>query len=185
MGRMTERPRWTVAQAARECGVSPDTIRRRLKADAFPNADRSGKQGAWRIPVEDLIAAGLTPGKPSAPAQAVPAQSPTQRIGTAHRHEDSAHRQDAYADSSSLVKELEELRTALGKKDMQIDSAHTRIADLQANVEDLRTSLRMLEPPKPEPPNDPRPVEGETGPAGSPVATDPQPGFFRRLFARR
>lgn len=166
---MNERPRWTVAQAARECGVSADTIRRRLKAHAFPHADRSGKQGAWRIPVDDLLAAGLTPGKPSPPAQAVP----TQRIGTAHMHDDSAYRQDAYADANELVRELEELRSALGKKDMQLDAAHTRIADLQANVSDLRTSLRMLEPPKPAAPDQP--------PPSIPLARS---GFLRRLFKR-
>lgn len=174
---MNERPRWTVAHAARECGVSADTIRRRLKSGAFPNADRSGRQGAWKIPVDDLIGAGLTPGKPSAPAQAVP----TQRIGTAHTHDDSAHRQDAYANTNELVRELEELRSALGKKDMQLDAAHTRIADLQANVSDLRTSLRMLEPPKPVAPEQP-PPEDKQPPPSIPLARS---GFFRRLFNRQ
>lgn len=179
---MTERPRWTVAQAARECGVSADTIRRRLKADAFPNADRSGKQGAWRIPVEDLIGAGLTPGKPSAPAYAVPKQP----IGTAHMHNDSAHTQDAYARANSLVKELEEARAALGKKDMQIEAAHTRIADLQANVSDLRTSLRMLEPPKPAAPAQPPPADEPARKEQAPAETPPvRSGFFRRLFNRQ
>lgn len=182
---MNERPRWTVAQAARECGVSADTIRRRLKSGAFPNADRSGKQGAWRIPVDDLIAAGLTPGKPSPPAYAVPKQ----RIGTAHMHDNYAHGQTAYADANELVRELEELRSALGKKDMQLDAAHTRIADLQANVSDLRTSLRMLEPPKPETPEE-SPTNAQAAvkepePAdSSPESRGPQTGFFRRLFNR-
>lgn len=182
---MIERPRWTVAQAARECGVSPDTIRRRLKSGAFPNADRSGKQGAWRIPVEDLITAGLTPGKPSAHAHDVPMQKPGQRMGSAHRHEDSALRQDAYADPSKLVKELEELRTALGKKDMQIDAAHTRIADLQANVSDLRMSLRMIEPPHPQPTEEPRP-DPQASTTEQPAA-DRRPGnrnFLRRWLGR-
>lgn len=177
---MNERPRWTVAQAARECGVSADTIRRRLRSGAFPNADRSGKQGAWRIPVDDLIAAGLTPGKPSPPAYAVHKQ----RIGTAHMHDDSAHGQAAYAEANELVRELEELRSALGKKDMQLDAAHTRIADLQANVSDLRTSLRMLEAPKSVAPAlqpNEEPVQ-DHGPAPHRPAPT---GFFRRLFSQR
>jgi hypothetical protein len=56
----------TIREAAAACGLSPRTIRRKLTADAFPNAfklpARDGEtEGVWKIPVGDLEAAGLSP----------------------------------------------------------------------------------------------------------------------------
>jgi hypothetical protein len=56
----------TIREAAAACGLSPRTIRRKLTADAFPNAfklqPRAGEtEGVWKIPVGDLEAAGLSP----------------------------------------------------------------------------------------------------------------------------
>lgn len=52
----------SVEGAARTCGVSDETIRRRLRARLLPNAVREpGPSGAWRIPVGDLLDAGLRP----------------------------------------------------------------------------------------------------------------------------
>ena len=56
----------TIREAAAACGLSPRTIRRKLTADAFPNAfklqPRDGEtEGVWKIPVGDLEAAGLSP----------------------------------------------------------------------------------------------------------------------------
>jgi hypothetical protein len=47
----------TRSEAASLCHVSKDTIRRRQADGAFPNAEEL--DGAWRIPVADLVAAGL------------------------------------------------------------------------------------------------------------------------------
>ncbi|MGP4992306.1 hypothetical protein, partial [Glutamicibacter ardleyensis] len=62
------RPSWTINRAAQECGVSPSTIKRRLREGKFPNAVQ-GAGGAWTIPVQDLVLAGLKPGKPAPPEQ--------------------------------------------------------------------------------------------------------------------
>jgi len=76
---MSDRPELTIKEAATACGVSTKTVRRRLDADKFPNARRldgpaGTESGPWVIPVGDLIAAGLQPGKPSPPdAQSEPA----------------------------------------------------------------------------------------------------------------
>jgi hypothetical protein len=56
----------TIREAAAACRLSPRTIRRKLTAGAFPNAQKSGSgddehDGAWMIPVADLEAAGLDP----------------------------------------------------------------------------------------------------------------------------
>jgi hypothetical protein len=56
----------TIREAAAACGISPRTIRRKLNAEAFPNAfklrPRAGEtEGVWKIPVADLETAGLAP----------------------------------------------------------------------------------------------------------------------------
>jgi excisionase family DNA binding protein len=51
-----------VEEAARLCGVSDETIRRRLRANRLPHAARAeGPSSPWRIPFSDLIADGLEP----------------------------------------------------------------------------------------------------------------------------
>jgi hypothetical protein len=60
------RPSLTIAEAARLGGVSVSTIRRYLAAGRFPTAQQQsspvpGQRGPWRIPTQDLLAAGLRP----------------------------------------------------------------------------------------------------------------------------
>lgn len=67
-----DRPVLTVTEAARASGEDRRTIRRRLDGGEFPNAYRdTGSQGpesgAWLIPVEDLLRAGLTLRDPIGP----------------------------------------------------------------------------------------------------------------------
>ena len=51
----------SVTEAAKLCGVSDDTIRRRLHADVLEGAFQDGLADAapWRIPVASLVAVGL------------------------------------------------------------------------------------------------------------------------------
>ena len=51
----------SVTEAAKLCGVSDDTIRRRLHADVLEGAFQDGPADAapWRIPVPSLVAVGL------------------------------------------------------------------------------------------------------------------------------
>lgn len=60
------RPSLTLSEAAAACGVSRSTIRRKHETGAFPSAWKDS-EGAWRVPVEDLLGAGLRPGRPSPP----------------------------------------------------------------------------------------------------------------------
>lgn len=49
-----------VRDAAARCRVSVDTVRRRLRDGEFPRAQRDpGPNQPWRIPLGDLVAAGL------------------------------------------------------------------------------------------------------------------------------
>ncbi|NNN09787.1 MAG: hypothetical protein HKL85_11440 [Acidimicrobiaceae bacterium] len=51
----------SVTEAAKLCGVSDDTIRRRLHAEVLEGAFQDGPTDAapWRIPVSSLVAVGL------------------------------------------------------------------------------------------------------------------------------
>ena len=49
----------TIAEAAAVCGVDESTIKRDRRADRYPGAAQDATLLAtWRIPVEDLVAAG-------------------------------------------------------------------------------------------------------------------------------
>lgn len=76
----SNRPKFTVGEVVARCGVSKSTVRRRLREGAFPNAcqdDSSNPQSPWRIPIEDLLAEGLNPGRPSPPDHVNPVREPT------------------------------------------------------------------------------------------------------------
>jgi hypothetical protein len=59
----------TRREAAALCGCSYDSIRRRQAEGAYPHAEE--RDGAWVIPVSDLVAAGDL--DPTAPVEAPPA----------------------------------------------------------------------------------------------------------------
>ena len=131
------RPSWSIQQAARECGVSPATIRRRLKDGSLPNAVQ-GARGAWTIPVTDLIAAGLNPGQPSPPDHG-------QGVVTDLTHADDDHGHDYDQRSSSQVKALHDLEQKLLTEQREVEHLRTQVSTLQNNLDDLRTAMRMLE----------------------------------------
>lgn len=65
----------TLTDAARATGVSRVTMRRYLDAGRFPNAFRDADSGSgalapWRIPLDDLRAAGLDVDRPAEVASA-------------------------------------------------------------------------------------------------------------------
>ena len=54
----------TITEAAHICGVHRNTVLRYLDLGRFPGAYReTGPRGPWRIPHQDLAAAGLEPGR--------------------------------------------------------------------------------------------------------------------------
>lgn len=67
-----DQPVLTITEAARASGVDRRTLRRRLDGGEFPNAYRESgshgtESGAWLIPVEDLLRAGLSLDAPTGP----------------------------------------------------------------------------------------------------------------------
>nr|WP_176451388.1 hypothetical protein [Rhodococcus rhodochrous] len=59
-------PKLTIKEAVDATQTSESTIKRRLRAGAFPNAAQTA-DGRWMIPLGDLSAAGLRPGRMAAP----------------------------------------------------------------------------------------------------------------------
>ena len=123
---MTERPEFTIAEAATACGVSAKTIRRRVQNDAFPNAHRTGR-GPWLIPVEDLLADGLQPGKPS-PPDAVEEPEPA-----------VANKVDAD------LAELARLREQNAELRRRAEVAEAIAQERERTIETQATALKMIE----------------------------------------
>jgi Helix-turn-helix domain len=114
-------PSLTIAEAARLCGVSTSTIRRYLAAGRFPTAHQqpspsSGRRGPWRIPTQDLLGAGLRPGRAHLPDQAQKNQPSNGR--TAGQPDDDRVRQLEHA------LELERTRRRAAE-DLAAERAHT------------------------------------------------------------
>lgn len=154
-----QRPLLTLSDAAAACSVSRSTIRRRREDGAFPNAVQDDA-GAWRIPVDDLLAAGLhlsRMGAPSGPAgqeRSAPAEHAADRG-------DESDEQGGQA--GALHARVSALELELAVERERRLAAERLAAERAARVEDLRTSLRMLDvgwtPPQPAPAAAPLPPE--------------------------
>ncbi len=125
------RPAWTLTEAVERTGASRSTIRRYREAGKFPNAYKD-TAGAWRFPLEDLLAVGLSPSEPARDrAQNKASEQPV-----------STSTEQASSASADQVSKLEQ---ALRDERTRADNAERLAASYLANVEDLRRALRMLE----------------------------------------
>ena len=97
----------TRAEAAALCDVSPDTIKRRLRAGAFPNARQAGVDRHWMIPVLDLVASGLLPAEM---IKAVPSGS-----------QEPLTQPDVRAQLAEALAEVRGLRAALTRAEDEIE----------------------------------------------------------------
>lgn len=125
------RPAWTLTEAVQRTGASRSTLRRYLAAGKFPHAYKDSSN-AWRFPLEDLLAAGLTPSEPAHERTQSKANEQGRDIST----------EQANAVTAEQVSRLEQ---ALREERARADNAERLAASYQANVEDLRRALRMLE----------------------------------------
>lgn len=127
------RPELTISDAAKACGVARITIRRRLDDDQFPGAHRvNGMKGPgtgpWVIPVEDLIAAGL---------------SPNAYVNETPDEPDGRGVEDRLRDDLSRARD--EITRLRHEKDLAVAVADER----DRSLADLRSAMRMIEAPKP------------------------------------
>lgn len=150
------RPSLTLTAAAEACGVSRRTIRRRLDAGHFPNAwQESG--GVRRVPVVDLIAAGLHPNA-SRPVTE-PSTEPTSST------------------PPSEPSELSRLRSELEDWKRRAEIAEAVAAERADALADARLALRALTAPAPEP-------TSSTPPAEPPSTTTTPHRSWARLIRR-
>jgi Helix-turn-helix domain len=166
-------PSLTIAEAARLCGVSISTIRRHLAAGRFPTAHQqpspiSGQRGLWRIPTQDLLAAGLRPGQAHRPAQELKNEPWSGQPG-ADRVRELEH-----------ALELERSRRRAAE-DLAAERAHTietlerALAALQAQHTAPAPNPNRAAPPFPAPPSG----------ASDTARAAPQPGMLPMVPRRR
>jgi len=123
----------TIREAAAHCGVSPDTVRRAIRAGRFPRAARlPGGDRGWRVSVADLAKAGfLNPG-PAAHPNYLPTPSST-RLGNRLSNELGRPSADA-AQLSRVVRELREENTALRAENARLRDHALALLDRLAAV---------------------------------------------------
>jgi predicted DNA-binding transcriptional regulator AlpA len=131
------RPAWTLTEAVQHTGASRSTLRRYLAAGKFPNAYKD-TSNAWRFPLEDLLAAGLSPSE----------SAREQRLNKPNEQAPPANDEQV----SRLEQALRDERT-------RADNAERLAASYLANVEDLRRALVMLEAGSSKPERSSEPVQ--------------------------
>ena len=169
-------PRLTIAEAARLCGVSASTIRRYLAAGRFPGAHQQpssipGQRGLWRIPTQDLLAAGLRPGQAHGPDREQKNEPTSRRRGG--QPADDRVRELEHA------LELERTRRRAAE-DLAAERAHT--------IQSLEGALRALQAQYAGPaPNSDRPAPFPAPPSEATYTAGPapQPGMLPMVPKRR
>ncbi len=116
---------FTVREAAEACQVSRRTIQRRV-IDLGAHGAHMTDAGAWRIPVEALIAVGLTPGKPTPPDTTPSGPKTIVELVTIERTEYDQLRQD-------------------------LAVARTQATERERTIDALRMAMRQIEAAAPPP----------------------------------
>lgn len=166
-----QRPSLTLSEAATATATSRSTVRRRLDAGELPSAWREDgpdgpATGPWRIPVNDLLAAGFRLNRPADAGQGEDGQQPA-------------------ADSSDGARdELAELRRQLAEARAEAERWRAVADERQAALGRADLALRAVTAALPagEPANGHEP-DGEHAPApGMPTnGSQPLQGLFARL----
>lgn len=128
---MSNRPAFTLSEAAERTGTSRSTMRRYRETGKFPNAYKDTDR-QWRVPVEDLLANGLVL---SGQAQAEQLSVPSEQA------------QIVRSEQGERVRELEGL---LAVERARAEGLERIAAAAEANAADLRMALRMIEAARPE-----------------------------------
>jgi excisionase family DNA binding protein len=169
-------PTLTIAEAAKACGVSASTIRRYLHAGRFPSARREpspvpGQSWQWRIPPEELPAAGL---------------DRRRRPPADHRREQQSR--DEPVGGRPAEDRRRVLEDALELERIRRQAAEALVAEQARTIARLKMALRAFEQRRPEPVPD-QPVTAPS--AASPARVEqtpesaPRPDSLRMVPTRR
>ena len=132
--------RMTTAEAAKACGISRPTMARRIKEGQFPGATQDAK-GAWHIPVPDLLAAGLNPGR-----QTVTPNEQANEQGKQGREQVSEHPDEQSEQVVTLpVSEWQAFTERLSVAERDRDVAIARLEERAQVVDALRMTVRAIE----------------------------------------
>lgn len=165
-----QRPAWRLSEAVERTNASRSTLRRHLENGRLPNAYKDSS-GAWRFPVEDLLAAGVSMLKSESVNQvSVSTEQPTEQPLSNH---------------DQRIAELEQQLAVERERSAGLERlaafAHER-------AEDLRMALRMIEGTRPEQPTEQAQSVPTEQVQDDPVSNHEQPtpsGNRRWLFGRR
>lgn len=149
------RPRWTLSEAARRTGVSRATLLRRIEAGKISGATKT--ENGWSICVEDLLAAGFHPDRPTPPTPV---------------HE---HVHTAVQPPMDTVRRIAELERELAVAHVQRAAAEQVADERERTIQAQAFTLRMLEAaPAPATENQP-PAESQPLTVAGPPSTNGQP----------
>ena len=129
------RPAWTISEVVERTGASRSTIRRYRDAGKFPHAFKDSA-GVWRVPIEDLLAAGLSV---SDPARAEQVSQIREQVQPGPEQA-----------TVTLREKVTELERALAVEQARNEGLQRAAAAAEQNARDLRQALRMLEVSRPE-----------------------------------
>ncbi|MGA7205276.1 MAG: helix-turn-helix domain-containing protein [Specibacter sp.] len=131
-----QRPAWRLSEAVERTNASRSTLRRHLENGRLPNAYKD-TSGAWRFPVEDLLAAGVSMLKSDSmnPVSVSTEQPPEQPL-------------------SNHAQRIAELEQQLAVERERSAGLERLAAFAHERAEDLRMALRMIEGTRPEQPTE-------------------------------
>lgn len=131
-----QRPAWRLSEAVERTNASRSTLRRHLENGRLPNAYKDSS-GAWRFPVEDLLAAGVSMLKSESVNQAsVLTEQPAEQPVSNH------------------AQRIAELEQQLAVERERSAGLERLAAFAHERAEDLRMALRMIEGTRPEQPTE-------------------------------
>lgn len=162
-----QRPAWRLSEAVERTNASRSTLRRHLENGRLPNAYKDSS-GAWRFPVEDLLAAGVSMLKSESVNQAsVLTEQPAEQPVSNH------------------AQRIAELEQQLAVERERSAGLERLAAFAHERAEDLRMALRMIEGTRPEQPAE-QALSVPTEQAQNAAVSNPEqpaPGGARRWLA--
>jgi len=146
----------TLTEAARRCGVSRSRLRRALDDELLPNAVQDDdERGTWRVPVTDLVAAGLL--ADGAETEQVVDSPRTGRDRTGGQVADSSDDVPAgvglvkWEDVQGLVGQLVTAQDDRARAETELRVAQFQLQQAQAELQRLRDERAATQAPEGDP----------------------------------